>query len=235
MKYKIIKSDSDGWSFNDDVELIRNFGLDDDGIFLKFLIQIPNITKIDILEYFELAILELCYFYEPDMSRNYYIHEELDKKFGENSPNATYASEFYAVMGQLFLAGFIDFGVEDGNLDELGTDFDTNLSKIDLDMTLYEKWIYFRNNYFYKKKIYKSGFDKDEYENIKFLFKDMWRHPCTWLAYMPWICITKNGEKYLKEVLSPKIYNKYKNIEIEIDDNGEILWQGVTDLDQGTA
>ena len=49
MKYKIIKSDSDGWSFNDDVELIRNFGLDDDGIFLKFLIQIPNITKIDIL------------------------------------------------------------------------------------------------------------------------------------------------------------------------------------------
>ena len=80
MKYKIIKSDSDGWSFNDDVELIRNFGLDDDDTFLKFLIQIPNITKIDILEYFELAILELCYFYEPDMSRNYYIHEELDKK-----------------------------------------------------------------------------------------------------------------------------------------------------------
>ena len=93
-------------------------------------------------------------------------------------------------------------------------------------MTLYEKWIYFRNNYFFNKKMYKSGFDKDEYENIKFLFKDMWRHPCTWFAYMPWICITKNGEKYLKEVLYPKIYNKYKNIEIEIDDNGEILWQG---------
>lgn len=33
MKYKIIKSDSDGWSFNDDVELIRNFGLDDDDTF----------------------------------------------------------------------------------------------------------------------------------------------------------------------------------------------------------
>ena len=33
-------------------------------------------------------------------------------------------------------------------------------------------------------------------------------------------------KKYLKEVLSPKIYNKYKNIEIETDDNGEILWQG---------
>ncbi|QPH90225.1 hypothetical protein [Campylobacter concisus] len=123
MKYKIIKSDSDGWYFNDDFEMIRYFGLDDDDTFLKFLIQIPNITKIDILEYFELAILELCYFYEPDMSRNYYIHEELDNKFGENSPNATYASEFYAVVGQLFLAGFIDFGVEDGNLDELGTDF----------------------------------------------------------------------------------------------------------------
>ena len=127
MKYKIIKSDSDGWSFNDDIKLIEKFGLTDNDTFLKFLIQIPKITKIDILEYFELSILELCYFYEPDMSRNYYIHEELDRKFGENSPNATYASEFYAVMGQLFLAGFIDFGVEDGNLDELGADFETNL------------------------------------------------------------------------------------------------------------
>ena len=49
MKYKIIKSDSNGWSFNYDVELTRNFGVGDDDTFLKFLIQIPNITKIDIL------------------------------------------------------------------------------------------------------------------------------------------------------------------------------------------
>ena len=55
-------------------------------------------------------------------------------------------------MGQLFLGDMIDFGIEGGNLNKIGTDFDTNLSKIDLGMSLYEKWIYFRDNFFYGYK-----------------------------------------------------------------------------------
>lgn len=46
----------------------------------------------------------------------------------------------------------IDFGIEGGNLREKGTNFNTNLSKIDLGMSLYEKWIYFRDNFFYGYK-----------------------------------------------------------------------------------
>ena len=64
----------------------------------------------------------------------------------------TYAGEYFGVMGQLFLGDMIDFGIEGGNLNKIGTDFDTNLSKIDLGMSLYEKWIYSRDNFFYGYK-----------------------------------------------------------------------------------
>lgn len=229
MKYKILRQNDDNWSFNDNADLMSKFGMECDDFYLKFLLQIPNITKKDILEYFELAIFELCEFYELDMAKNDYLHSELDKNLRENSINATYASEYYGVMGQLFLGEMIDFGIEKGNLNEKGTEFDTNLSKIDLQMSLYEKWIYFRNNYFFNNKIYKSGFEQDEYEHIKHFTQDMWRHHCTWDAYTPWICITKQGKRYLNEILLPKIFNKYKDLEVEISGKS-VRWYGLKNI-----
>ena len=68
----------------------------------------------------------------------------------------------------------IDFGIEGGNLREKGTNFNTNLSKIDLGMSLYEKWIYFRDNFFYGYKFLE--------EEPMGLYVD-WKDPGTWDRY----------------------------------------------------
>ena len=42
-----------------------------------------------------------------------------------------------------------------------------------------------------------------------------------------WVATTERGEKYFNEILSPKFYNKYKDLEVEIDDKGNIIrWIG---------
>ncbi|EKE4839768.1 hypothetical protein OU089_001848, partial [Campylobacter coli] len=38
---------------------------------------------------------------------------------------------------------------------------------------------------------------------------------------------TPKGTKYFQEILAPKFYNKYKDLEVEIDDKGNVLrWIG---------
>ncbi|HED6133944.1 TPA: hypothetical protein R5X18_001631 [Campylobacter coli] len=38
---------------------------------------------------------------------------------------------------------------------------------------------------------------------------------------------TQKGTKYFNEILAPKFYNKYKDLEVEIDDKGNIIrWIG---------
>ena len=64
----------------------------------------------------------------------------------ENDPNPTYISEYINIVGQLFLAGYIDFGTNYDNNDHSKIDYPTNLSYYKEDK--YEAWRHFRDNFF---------------------------------------------------------------------------------------
>nr|WP_315082711.1 hypothetical protein [uncultured Campylobacter sp.] len=132
-----------------------------------------------------------------------------DEDNPEISAYPTYAGEYFGVMGQLFLGSMIDFGIEGGNLREKGTNFNTNLSKIDLGMSLYEKWIYFRDNFFF-------GYKFLEEDNITPQAEITWKYPNTWSRFSHWICMTKAGKEYCDKILKPKLYEKYKDVVIEV-------------------
>ena len=54
-----------------------------------------------------------------------------------------------------------------------------------------------------------------------------WDTPKYWSQYNIWVARTPKGTKYFNEILSPKFYNKYKDLEVEIDDKGNIIrWIG---------
>ena len=94
----------------------------------------------------------------------------------------------------------------------------------------YQAWIYFRDNFFYTE-----AYCRDIME-VKELYKDMsdddyvyssWNTPQYWDRYRFWVARTEKGTKYLREILEPRIYNKYKDLEVEIDDKGSVLrWIG---------
>ncbi|MEE6575280.1 hypothetical protein VWM83_09345, partial [Campylobacter coli] len=42
--------------------------------------------------------------------------------------------------------------------------------------------------------------------------------PQYWSQYNIWVATTPKGTKYFNEILAPKFYNKYKDLEVEIDD-----------------
>ncbi|MGI7165693.1 hypothetical protein ACNGDN_09280, partial [Campylobacter coli] len=57
--------------------------------------------------------------------------------------------------------------------------------------------------------------------------------PQYWSQYNIWIATTLKGTKYFQEILAPKFYNKYKDLEVEIDDKGNVLrWIGEINRDK---
>ena len=192
--------------------------------------QIPNITKADILELFELSIL--CCFWasrvEGDkiMIDTHHI-DKLDNNLSTNPSKPTYISEYINTIGQLFLAGYIDFGSYcDDDKDKI--DYPTNLSYYKEDK--YEAWIHFRDNFFYANKFCRE-LDEPEIKDSEgycLLLGDIsWDTPKYWSQYNIWVARTPKGTKYFNEILSPKFYNKYKDLEVEIDDKGNIIrWIG---------
>ena len=194
----------------------------------ELFLQIPNLTKIDVLEHFEETILKL--------STGYFGNDaiELDSMFftylldnknviKNNSANPTYISEYIDVIGQLFLAGYIDFGMcglqdkEENLLSNQGTD-------------KYQAWIHFRDNFFYTDAYYIDTIDlKEKYPNMsdnEYIYST-WDTPQYWDQYTFWVARTPKGEKYFNEILAPRFYNKYKDLEVEIDDKGNIVcWIG---------
>ncbi|WP_297943012.1 hypothetical protein [uncultured Campylobacter sp.] len=210
MKFKILEPNKpDDWSFNDDEELYKALGFDCwDDPFIRILAKIPGARKKDILDYFEYMIFGLCEWFELDgiILGDYMLAGE-DKP--EISAYPTYAGEYFGVMGQLFLGGMIDFGIEGENLRKKWADFDTNLSKIDLGMSLYEKWIYFRDNFFF-------GYKFLEEENITPKAEITWKNPDTWSRFSHWICMTNAGKEYRDKILKPRLYEKYKDVSIEV-------------------
>ena len=201
---------------------------DDDWYFELFL-QIPNLTKVDILEFFEETILNLATgpFGEDDGVM------ELDSSFftylldnnnimEDNSANPTYISEYINIVGQLFLAGYIDFGLcglQDKEENLLSRQRDT-----------YQAWIHFRDNFFYTDAFYRDMLEvREKYPNIsddEYIYSN-WDTPQYWDRYRFWVTRTQKGTKYFNEILSPRFYNKYKDLQVEIDSKGNIIrWIG---------
>ena len=201
---------------------------DDDWDFELFL-QIPNLTKVDILEFFEETILNLATgpFGEDDGVM------ELDSSFftylldnnnimEDNSANPTYISEYINIVGQLFLAGYIDFGL-------CGLqDKEENLLSRQKDK--YQAWIHFRDNFFYTNAYNRDITEvREKYPNMsddEYIYSN-WDTPQYWDMYTFWVARTPKGNKYFDEILAPRFYNKYKDLEVEIDSKGNIVrWIG---------
>ncbi|TQR53125.1 hypothetical protein [Campylobacter troglodytis] len=223
-----VLKDKDSGIFHDDFYDLRH-KLEREGnvdFNFKLFSQIPELAKTDILEYFAIRVLDLATgpFGEDDGAM------ELDSLFVEhpddllvNDTRPSYVSEYINTVGQLFLAGYIEFGMcglqdKEENL----------LSKQKDDK--YQAWIHFRDNFFY------TGAYWDDMIDLKERYKDMsdedykysnWDTPKFWDRYHFWVCRTPKGTKYFKEVLAPKFYNKYKDLEVEVDDEGKVIrWIG---------
>lgn len=187
---------------------------------LEIFLTNPNITKVDILDFFELS--GLCYYCD---SYRYGNKFECDELFWEipdsrlDSIKSTYISEYINIIGQLFLAGYIDFLCDwDDDRDKI--DYPTNLSYYKEDK--YQAWIYFRDNFFYKERFLRKYDD-----NYNEIIKVSWGTPQYWDMYTFWVARTPKGTKYFDKILSPRFYNKYKDLEVEIDSQGNIVrWIG---------
>ena len=188
---------------------------------MQLFLQIPNITKTDILEFFEyIAFGRSIGRGECD---SHFVPMCLDSKNEviENDTNPTYISEYINIVGQLFLAGYIDFGL--CNLQ----DKEENLLSRQKD--IYQAWIHFRDNFFYTDAFYRDYEILDDSEDFSTeeYGKAGWDMPKYWDRYRFWVARTRKGTQYFNEILSPRFYNKYKDLEVEIDSKGNIVrWIG---------
>ncbi|TQR53005.1 hypothetical protein [Campylobacter troglodytis] len=224
-----VLKDKDSGIFHDDFYDLRH-KLEREGnvdFNFKLFSQIPKLAKTDVLEYFAIRVLDLAIgpFGEDDGSTEvdslFFNYPEEDLL--ENDIKPSYASEYINTVGQLFLAGYIEFGLCNKNDTE-----ENHLSRVRDDK--YQAWIHFRDNYFYTAAYLYDMID------LKERYKDMsnedyqysnWDTPKFWNMYHFWVCRTPKGTKYFKEVLAPKFYNKYKDLEVEVDDEGKVIrWIG---------
>ncbi|AAP76796.1 hypothetical protein [Helicobacter hepaticus] len=263
MKCKFLTYDKDkkwlSFFYNDKEwkkKFVVNLGYDEysyDDIELLIFSQMPHITKADILELFEFSIL--CCFWASRIEGDEIViwtHriDNLDENLSPNPPKPTYISEYINIIGQLFLAGYIDFGTYCDDEDRDKIDYPENLSYYKEDK--YQAWIYFRDNFFYA-----NAFDKSDDEDI-LIYEDKeytpkncptyfntetkrrkycgystmysdtsWDTPQYWSQYNIWVARTEKGTKYFNEILAPRFYNKYKDLSVEIDEKGNIVrWIG---------
>lgn len=216
---------------------------------------LEHTNKIEILFAFEYLFLKLVdneFFTRHELDSNIiqeYRIDNLDDTLSPNPPKPTYISEYINIIGQLFLAGYIDFGTYCDNEDSNKIDYPTNLSYYKEDK--YQAWVYFRDNFFYAKR-FNRDLDDDImiYEGKEYSIKDCprridkergsvlcgystmysdtsWDTPKYWSQYNIWVAQTEKGTKYFNEILAPRFYNKYKDLSVEIDSKGNIIrWIG---------
>ena len=188
-------------------------------IFLKVM---PHATKVVILEFMEYLFLRLISTFarhESDEMMPYLISYDNDDI---DSPNPTYISEYIGIVGNLFLAGYIDF-LCDYDDDYKQTDYPTNLSYYG--NSKYEAWVYFRDNFFYKKRFDRTDEENNDHPDwfATFYFATSWDKPEDWSGKNIVVALTPKGKQYLNETLAPKFYEKYKDVEIYLDDEGNII------------
>ena len=175
---------------------------------------------------------------------------ELKDEIIENESIRAYISEYSNILGQLFLGDYIDFGSYYDNDDREKIDYPTNLSYYKEDK--YQAWIYFRDNFFYTGE-YNKGCEDDiliyngkeyseqdcptyfntetnnrTYCGYSTMYSDTsWDTPKYWSQYNIWVARTPKGDEYFEKVLAPRFYNKYKDLEVEIDSKGNVIrWIG---------
>ena len=188
-------------------------------IFLKVM---PHATKVIILEFMEYLFLRLISTFarhESDEMMPYLISYDNDDI---DSPNPTYISEYIGIVGNLFLAGYIDF-LCDWDDEYKQTDYPTNLSYYG--NSKYEAWVYFRDNFFYKKRFDRTDEENNDHPDwfATFYFATSWDKPEDWSGKNIVVALTPKGKQYLNETLAPKFYEKYKDVEIYLDDEGNII------------
>ena len=213
MKYPFLLYDREKISYFDSNDVIWDKIMEANNGLLCIFLQIPNITKTDILEFFEYAVLEeaessfeIDEGFLGDFDR--YSYEKLDLTLYSNDPKPTYASEYIGVIGELFLANYINF------------------SCYNLKQTLfhylaypYLAWKYFRDNFLYNYWNILYNQNKGEEKN--------WDNLQNLESWDIGVFRTPKGTKYFNEILSPRFYNKYKDLQVEIDFKGNIIrWIG---------
>ena len=189
-------------------------------IFLKVM---PHATKVVILEFMEYLFLRLISTFarhESDEMMPYLSENE--SNYDIDSPNPTYISEYIGIVGNLFLAGYIDF-LCDWDYEYKQTDYPTNLSYYG--NSKYEAWVYFRDNFFYKKRFDRTDEENNDHPDwfATFYFATSWDKPEDWSGKNIVVALTPKGKQYLNETLAPKFYEKYKDVEIYLDDEGNII------------
>ena len=156
-----------------------------------------DICEVDIMEIIEYDIL--C---ELSM---FYEYSEIYMIF--NLYTKKYQDKYIAILEGLFLNNMIDFYI----IDE-----PTQPTLATYKKDKYQAWIYFRDNF-----ICKECFNAKDFCNTS------WNAPSKWSRYNINVTITPKGTKYFNEILSPRFYEKYKDLEVEIDDKGNIVkWIG---------
>ena len=193
----------------------------DDWDFELFL-QIPDLTKVDILEYFECYIAD---FGREEVYSAFFADSpyKLNETLLANDPQPNYISEYIHIVGQLFLAGYIEFGM--CGLQDKEENLLSNQKE-----DKYQAWIYFRDNFFYKNAYNRDMVEvREKYPNMsddEYVYST-YDTPLYWDMYRFWVAQTEKGTKYFNEILAPRFYNKYKDLEVEIDEKGNIIkWTG---------
>ena len=194
---------------------------DDDWDFELFL-QIPDLTKADILEYFECYVAAFC---SEEVYSAFFADSpyKLNETLLANDPQPNYISEYIHIVGQLFLAGYIEFGM--CGLQDKEENLLSNQKE-----DKYQAWIYFRDNFFYKNAYNRDMVEvREKYPNMsddEYVYST-YDTPQYWDMYRFWVAQTEKGTKYFNEILAPRFYNKYKDLEVEIDEKGNIIkWIG---------
>lgn len=75
--------------------------------------------------------------------------------------------------------------------------------------------------------IFRDNFICKERFNAEDFCDTSWDTPNKWSKYNINVMPTPKGTQYFNETLAPRFYNKYKDLEVEIDEKGNIIqWIG---------
>jgi len=165
--------------------------------YLDIFITHNNISDTDIVEIIEYDIV--C-----ELS-TFYEYSQIYMIF--NLYTQAHKDTYIAILTKLFLNDMIDFYLVDEPTQP-------KLSNYKDDK--YESWIYFRDNF-----ICKERFNADDF------CKASWKTPNKWSKHNINAILMSKGDKYFNEILAPRFYEKYKDLSVEIDENGNIVrWIG---------
>lgn len=211
--------------------------------FLEMYLEMyPEVTKLDILEIIEYVFLvhfNYPYISEQSESDETMLIPLFTYTNMSNDFHASYISDYYHIVGHLFLSGYIDFMVE--------APIETLLSNYMEDK--YKAWLHFRDNFLYKERFNYYGIDVMLYNGK--IYTDFtcpyvyvngmkkylgtsptcsftsWDDPTFWSANNVYTVATKKGIEYFEKELAPRIYQKYKDLEVEVDDDYNVIrWIG---------